>query len=1705
MNSSRISRTVLLALVIISLLLPVVQVPGLSAEGGAYLTYEYHFPAPEVDLTSEERQFVVGDLEKDTRSGVPTLPVQTLLLALPVGTGLLEVDVRHSEPFAVEIVSYYPRNPVESSLEGYDAEGCSYDPVTWELAGTYVLEGVEIVCLNLRPLQWHEGTGRLLMVNDYSVTLTLEETSIGATGNMDVVREIVDNPEDVLDLPDMTGSELLPDGSYQYLIITDESLSSPFQSLADWKAERNYLGSVYENIRSIVVTLDQIRSEPSFWGTPSSHGGTGNDTQTLVRNYLIAAHAEWGVEYVLIGGDDDIVPTRRLYAPGSTEFEYLPGDIYYTGLDGDWDNDGDGVYGEPYHLTELGPGALGEEADLLAEVYVGRATVSTVQEAWNFVNKTMLYERSYVNQYSTDLLFVGERLDTNPTYGDDYKKEVYDTVLADEGLDLTTLYARDGTFSDDALLAQLESGAHVMNHMGHGNYISFAELDINEVRSLDNDLPFVVYTQACMVAGFDEKADEPGDSIAEEFIKQVEGAVAFIGNSRYGWYQPGGTGGTSQKFDISFFSQVYDDGVTNLGKALSLSKQEWIGYASSDDLTRWVYMELNLLGDPETNLLLSTVGEHDLGVVEVDTGSGVLGETSLVSVRVQNLGQNPESGSVRLLVEGVEVDDALLSLSPGESVWKELSWVPLEHRFYNISLDVVCAVDGVPENDRSDLTVLVDRRLTSDELWETDTELLGGLIIDPGTVLRVRDCNVTFRDADQEYGITVLGSLLAEDVDFGGSAYFICSEEGNLEFGDCDVDGLSASSSTALQGGTLKLNRTEVIGGAGWTVDDTVFELIDSMLIDQTSEWMLTGSILDIDGLHGEGGYGIRLCNVSGAVRNSSWSEGEMGMSVERSSGLLLHNLSFTGNHFDIGMLGDNASHFVHDIEDVRMTHGSLTVIVHEDNITIEGASGSLYLVDCQDVLVKGCRYQNAGIGLALIDCERVEVLGNAMENCSVGLMAIGSTGRVWSNDLLTNEEQTRSEGSTITFDNGYPAGGNHWSDLEGEDVRSGEGQDLEGGDGVLDSPYHEGDVIDRYPKVSLCSIVHDMPEAGFTMNVQTADRVSPVVFTATGPSGSGIANWTWDLGDGAVAYGESVDHTYSVLGTMQVRLTIVDHKGLNDSCVREISVLNALPYCEFSYSPSQPRPGESVVFTDLSSDIDGGVASWDWDFGDGESSDLASPSHTFTTEGDYYVTLEIVDGDGGSGSKVRKLAVGNEAPSANFSWSPLSMSTLQDVQFTSQCTDPDGLVVSWSWDFGDGSFGEGSSVKHRYSSIGTYHVVLMVTDDDGAKAAASAILTVVNARPVVTFSCPSEVMSLEEVEFIDRSFDPDGRIRSWSWDFGDGGRSTSASPCHTYLRPGVYEVALTVIDNLGSSTTGRKVLTVLNRLPDVSLIAPGGERWSLEPIELSAIAADQDGEVVRYDWDMGDGSLLEGDHITYAYTAPGNYTVVLTCTDDAGGETSQTSWLLINNLLPHAIILTEQSMNHSLEMSFMAMAGDDDGSVIDYDWSFGDGSCGQGPSVVHRYAIAGQYQVNLTVTDDHGGVVETTFFVTVSNVNISLHDPHITFEEERGWVFTAAIINDGDVPVMVTLIVTADGNEYARTYSVNESWLYVDMILTNFTDGEVAATLEVPQGWDADPDDNLWTGTVSRTDASPYWFVGIAVVVLAVAAIALVRGRRRG
>ena len=260
-----------------------------------------------------------------------------------------------------------------------------------------------------------------------------------------------------------------------------------------------------------------------------------------------------------------------------------------------------------------------------------------------------------------------------------------------------------------------------------------------------------------------------------------------------------------------------------------------------------------------------------------------------------------------------------------------------------------------------------------------------------------------------------------------------------------------------------------------------------------------------------------------------------------------------------------------------------------------------------------------------------------------------------------------------------------------------------------------------------------------------------------------------------------------------------------------------------------------------------------------------------------------------------------NAAPVALFTESAETIYIGEEISFNaSDSYDPDGSITSYFWDFGDGTNETGVIANHTYINDGVYTVTLTVTDDRGATASAKAIKTVLSRSPIASFTESAEIVLTEETIYFDASgsYDPDGTIVSYLWDFGDGTTSRGVTVNHSYTDNGTYKVTLTVTDDDGAVGSTQATKTVLNRPPVASFTENATTVLAGEVIHFNASTSyDQGGSIVSYLWDFGDSTTGTGVAVDHSYADNGTYIVTLTITDDDGAAASTSVTITVKSV----------------------------------------------------------------------------------------------------------------------------------------------------------------------------------------------------------------
>ena len=542
--------------------------------------------------------------------------------------------------------------------------------------------------------------------------------------------------------------------------------------------------------------------------------------------------------------------------------------------------------------------------------------------------------------------------------------------------------------------------------------------------------------------------------------------------------------------------------------------------------------------------------------------------------------------------------------------------------------------------------------------------------------------------------------------------------------------------------------------------------------------------------------------------------------------------------------------------------------------------------------------------------------------------------------------------------------------------------------DGATDSATESKIVFNRAPTVLIkISPIYEWWSVNRTLRFDAS--------TSYDLDGS-IVSYAWEFGDNSSATGVKTEHVYTRKGNYTLTLTLIDDDGAFNATSRLVPILNNPPVAVFTESADEVYTYETIYFNATGSyDSDGYIVSYLWDFGDRTAGTGVVVEHAFTKDGNFTVTLTLIDNENGTGTFAANKTVLNQGPTCIFTESAEIAYNDDDITFdASESNDPDGRIVRYLWDFGDGMNGTGKIITHAYELNGTYTVMLNVTDNDGAWASASANKTILwNLRPVVSFTASADAVDTHEIIEFDASasYDPDGVIVGFLWDFDDGTSATSPAVAHAFADNGVYEVTVTVTDDDGGATSQQAVTTVSNRPPILSFTDNASSVLTLEVIHFDATGShDPDGSIVSYSWSFGDGTYAATSVADHAYTNDGVYRMTVTVTDDDGAAVSQNVFKTVSNRPPIVSLAGNASTVETGALVRLdgSASYDPDGVIVSYLWDFGDGTTATAiQDIHHAYSADGTYTVTLNVTDDDGAVSWTSVPVTVRDAAGSFLD----------------------------------------------------------------------------------------------------------------------
>ncbi len=559
-------------------------------------SYEFDVQTPVIT-----RDGIQNELPVNLIPGQPAIPFVPVKLLVPMGEKVIDIEVKFNgvanKIDNVTIPYASSQQPISGAFEvksqrdeSIYQKNAFFPEEQYDILGTQRSKGYDIFLVNIYPYSYNPVTMQLQWNSSFSVNLitqkdrTMQEEQnkmlLTDSETRSRIQSLVHNVEAINSYHKSaiakTRTIVSESDPYEMIIITEDICAPWFDEFVTWKNNQGITTGVFQT-SEIYVNYD------------------GEDLQAMIRNFILDAYTTYSttatpLKYVLLGGDDEIIPIRKTYGRvGNTTDYTLPSDLYYSNLDGTWDGNGNNIYGES-----------SDDVDMYPEVALGRIPAEEQFEFQNFFNKNY----SYVDGISVadDMaLMIGENLNNNPlTWGGDYKDEI--VPIIDEDVHINTLYDREGTYSSNNVRDAINFGVSIINHMGHSNETMVFGQNSTMAHNYYNTEYGFAYSQGCYPAAFDEATSGTGESVAENLVIASGGLYCFVGNTRYGWYSPGNTNGASQYYDIAFFEALYEQDLKELGNALQYSREELVSEALASSVMRWVFYELVCFGDPSVRV-----------------------------------------------------------------------------------------------------------------------------------------------------------------------------------------------------------------------------------------------------------------------------------------------------------------------------------------------------------------------------------------------------------------------------------------------------------------------------------------------------------------------------------------------------------------------------------------------------------------------------------------------------------------------------------------------------------------------------------------------------------------------------------------------------------------------------------------------------------------------------------------------------------------------------------------------------------------------------------------------------------------------------------------------------------------------------------------------------------------------------------------------
>ena len=717
--------------------------------------------------------------------GSPKLPTRFVRLLLPPGKIVKDITYHGSLqqlPMLGSTLQDSPVVPHQASVPiGYPVDdGLMFNQEAYESSQTKptqnVMEesvsyshGYAILSLAICPVQYIADTGELSYYTDMSISITLEDHTTqlnkfyrGTVEDKEWVKRLVSNPKVADEYPanrfssfSYPGGLCDPSENYDYVIITtthnglDHWDASTITPSYNWTSLMNK-HAAQDGLSCTLVTVQDIYACSDYYNSSSLF----NDSAAQIREFCRDAYQDWGISYVLVGGDHEWIPRRGMWYEGENSgwsgTPPLETDIYWSNLDNTFNDDGDDKWGES--------GDTGFDLD--AELYIGSLTCDEPQDIANWMNKSFYYADSMEKDYLENAAFYGgdtgwtcqgdDFIDYSAIQGTDdwlgpnphndgpfptwagfqFGFETWNSNNIGKEYNLSVKWTAEppnpgwmgGTETQaiNGLKNAINSNnVTLISGIAHANSgMSLDVYDSDWESDYHNTKPFFIHDFGCH-CGDMEHADD-GVLHSMLFHSDTELAIGCVYNTGYGWGNLGGTNSSSAFQQKAFWDYLFDttnnSGSTNdwqLGKAQAWTKNlmaPTINWDPSTETWRGIIQSCLLFGDPAQRIKSPFQPEHGISVTGLNVPSTVPhNKTIYVEALVRNLGSNNETNiQIDFSVDSTTINSTTIPfLGLGESQLVSFAWNP-DVGSYVVSIEAIPVPgENITSNNEVNKTVNV--------------------------------------------------------------------------------------------------------------------------------------------------------------------------------------------------------------------------------------------------------------------------------------------------------------------------------------------------------------------------------------------------------------------------------------------------------------------------------------------------------------------------------------------------------------------------------------------------------------------------------------------------------------------------------------------------------------------------------------------------------------------------------------------------------------------------------------------------------------------------------------------------------------------------------------------------------------------------------------------------------------------------------------